>query len=270
MRLLAIRCLNEKCELAVERTGMSRRLIKNELLATLEKPDLKEVFRFLNSHPPHQLINGLFIALCNQQELVRWRAICGFGWLVPIIADKDPESARNVMRRFLWSLNDESGGIGWGAPEAMAEIMFHCTLLRHEYLHMLISYLREDGDEICQEGNYLELPLLQRGLLWGIGRLCQGHRAEMVQRELVADIIAYLSSSDVQVIGLAIWCLGLLGGSPAAIRLVDFLGYPGEVRLFIDNTLMAVAIAKLAEDGLKRIRAAEEQDGVDSNFCKID
>ncbi len=236
---------------------MSRRLIKNELLATLEKSDLREVCRFLDTHPPHHLINGLFIALCNRQELIRWRAICGFGWLVPVMADKDPESARNVMRRFLWSLNDESGGIGWGAPEAMAESMFHCSLLRHEYLHMLVSYLREDGDEVCQEGNYLELPLLQRGLLWGIGRLCQGHRTEMVERELTADIAAYLSSPDVQVRGLAIWCLGLLGGSLAEKKLVDFLGYPGEVRLFIDDTLTNVAVAKLAEDGLKRIRAED-------------
>ncbi|MFH0784773.1 MAG: HEAT repeat domain-containing protein [Pseudomonadota bacterium] len=245
----------------VERTGMSRRLIKNELLAALEKPDLKGVFRLLDSHPPHQLINILFTALCNTQELVRWHAICGFGWIIPAMADKDPESARDVMRRFLWSLNDESGGIGWGAPEAMAEIMFHCTLLRHEYLHMLVSYLREDGDEIFQDGNYLELPFLQRGLLWGIGRLCQGHRTEMVAKELLADIAAYLPSPDIQVMGLAIWCLGMLGGSFAAAKISDFLGHPGEVRLFVDNTLATVTVGKIAEDGLKQIRGAGQEGG---------
>ena len=98
-----------------------------------------------------------------------------FGWLVPAIAEKELEAARIVMRRFLWSLNDESGGIGWGAPEAMAEIMCHSPVLRHEYLHMLISYMREDGENLFEDGNYLELPMLQRGLLWGIGRLCQEH-----------------------------------------------------------------------------------------------
>jgi len=195
------------------------------------------------------------MALCNSLEKVRWHAVWGFGRIVPAMADKDPESARIVMRRFLWSLNDESGGIGWGAPEAMAEIMFHSTLLRQEYMHMLVSYMREDGEGIFEDGNFLELPLLQRGLLWGIGRLCQGHRLEMLSRQLDDDIIAYLSSPDHQVIGLAIWCLGVLGGSSTATKIAGFLYHADEVRLFDDNTLKTVTVAKLAEDALKQIIA---------------
>jgi len=239
-----------------QRDNMSRRVVKQGLLATLEQADFRGVARFLDSHPPHQLLNPLFSALCNPLEQVRWHAVCGFGRIVPSMVDKDPESARIVMRRFLWSLNDESGGIGWGAPEAMAEIMFHCTLLRREYLHLLVSYMREDGEESFQEGNYLELPLLQRGLLWGIGRLCQGHRSEMVARQIAGDLIAYLSSPDHQVIGLAIWCLGILGENPAAPKISTFLCHPGEVRLFLGNTLKTVTVAKLAEDGLIGINAA--------------
>ncbi len=219
----------------------------------MEAADVGGVVRFLEGHPPHLLLNPLFSALCHPLEQVRWLAVYGFGRIVPSMADTNPESARIVMRRFLWSLNDESGGIGWGAPEAMAEIMFHCTLLRREYLHMLVSYMREDGGENYQEGNYLELPLLQRGLLWGIGRLCQGHRSEMVARQIAGDLIAYLSSPDHQVIGLAIWCLGMLGENLAAPKISTFLNHPGEVRLFLDNTLKTVTVAKLAEEGLMHI-----------------
>lgn len=236
---------------------MSRKLLKTELLATLNKSDLEKVFCFLDNHPPHLLLSPLFIALCNSLEQVRWHAVCGFGRIVPAMADKDPESARIVMRRFLWSLNDESGGIGWGAPEAMAEIMFHSTLLRQEYMHMLVSYMREDGEGIFADGNFLELPLLQRGLLWGIGRLCQGHRLEMLSRQFDDDIIAYLSSPDHQVIGLAIWCLGMLGGCFAAEKISGFLDHAGEIRLFFDNSLKTVTVAKLAEDALKKIIAGE-------------
>lgn len=236
---------------------MSRRFLKTELLAILEESDLEKVSYFLDSHPPHLLLSPLFIALCNSLEKVRWHAVYGFGRIVPAMADKDPESARIVMRRFLWSLNDESGGIGWGAPEAMAEIMFHSTLLRQEYMHMLVSYMREDGEGIFEDGNFLELPLLQRGLLWGIGRLCQGHRLEMLSRQLDDDIIAYLSSPDHQVIGLAIWCLGVLGGSSTAAKISGFLDHVGEVRLFFNNSLKTVTVAKLAEDALKQIIAGE-------------
>ncbi len=40
------------------------------------------------------------------------------------------------MRRFLWSLNDESGGIGRARPEAMAECMCRDVRLADEYAHM--------------------------------------------------------------------------------------------------------------------------------------
>ncbi|MDP3430251.1 MAG: hypothetical protein Q8R89_07980, partial [Desulfomicrobium sp.] len=67
-----------------------------------------------------QAVAPLFSALCNPSALIRWRAVTGFGIVVAALAAKTPEKARVVMRRFIWSLNDESGGIGWGAPEAMA------------------------------------------------------------------------------------------------------------------------------------------------------
>jgi len=68
------------------------------------------------------------------------------------------EAARIVMRRYIWSLNDESGGIGWGAPEAMAVGIYHHDGLCDEYLHMLISYMLPDGPLEHQDGNFLELP----------------------------------------------------------------------------------------------------------------
>jgi len=82
------------------------------------------------------------------------------------LADADMEAARVVMRRMIWQLNEESGGIGWGMPEAMGETMARHEGLAQEYAHMLVSYIQEDG-------NFLEHVPLQRGVLWGLGRLAQ-------------------------------------------------------------------------------------------------
>ncbi len=71
-------------------------------------------------------------------------------------AEEDMESARVIMRRLMWSLNDESGGIGWGSPEAMGEIIASHDGLAKEYAHVLISY-------VWEEGNFLEYEPLQRG-----------------------------------------------------------------------------------------------------------
>lgn len=158
------------------------------------------------------------------------------------------------MRRFLWSLNDESGGIGWGAPESMAEIMCHCRQLRLEYLHMLISYMREDGDELFQDGNYLELPMLQRGLLWGVGRLCQDHEAEMSGKNIVTDVVAYLSVPDNTVSALAIWCLGLLKAEPARNLVAAFTDRKELIRIYRSNRIQEVELGSLALEALQLIK----------------
>lgn len=229
---------------------MSRRELKNDVLAILNKSDLEEIYEDLASYQNQRLLNPLFSALCHPEELVRWRAICCFGRVVPAIEDNNPENARIVMRRFLWSLNDESGGIGWGCPEAMAEIMCQSSLLRKEYLHMLVSYMREDGEEDFQDGNYLELPMLQRGLLWGIGRLCQTNPFEMTQQQIVPDLTEYLDSSDQDVSGLAIWCLGLLGSHGADQRIRSFLNSRFELRLFLAGKIEKIPVAQLGRKAL--------------------
>lgn len=229
----------------------TRRRIKLELLPLLEKRQTSEISNFLERYPDHLVLNTLFSALCNLLDQVRWNAVVCFGTIVPRLAEERIEEARVIMRRFLWSLNDESGGIGWGAPESLAEIMCHCGQLRREYLHMLISYMTEDGEEFFQDGNYLELPMLQRGLLWGIGRLGQCHRDEMIEQNIVENVAAYLSSKDSTVSGLAIWALGLLQAKSTAQRIEPFLDEDKVIQIYRDNFLQDVELGFLAEEALQ-------------------
>jgi len=226
---------------------MNRRQLKKEILKLLQDSSLAEIYQRLGHLPAHGLLNPLFIALCHPVEKVRWHAVCCFGWLVPAMAEKDLEAARIVMRRFLWMLNDESGGIGWGVPEALAEIMCHSEQLRREYLHMLLSYMREDGEELYQDGNYLELPMLQRGLLWGIGRLCLEHRQEMIERNIIEEVSAYLESADLHVVGLAIWCLGILGVEEGVQKIKRFATCDEPLRLFLNDEITEISMAELVQ-----------------------
>lgn len=230
---------------------LARRRIKLELLPLLEKRQISEIPNFLERYPDHLVLNTLFSALCNPLDQVRWNAVVCFGTIVPRLAEERIEEARVIMRRFLWSLNDESGGIGWGAPESLAEVMCYCGQLRREYLHMLISYMCEDGEEFFQDGNYLELPMLQRGLLWGIGRLCQCHRDEMIEQNIVENVAAYLSSKDSTVSGLAIWALGLLQAKSTAQRIAPFLDEDKVIQIYRNNFLQDVELGFLAEEALQ-------------------
>ena len=116
--------------------------------------------------PLTPLINSLFPFLFSMDSMIKDRAVKVMGIAVAQLAEKDMESARVIMRRLMWSLNDESGGIGWGAPEAMAEIMVNHRGLADEYHHLLLAYADRDK-------NYLEHEELQKGVQKGLKRLAQ-------------------------------------------------------------------------------------------------
>jgi hypothetical protein len=137
---------------------VSSRKIKPKVLELLHNRDLTAIRAELQQYPAKDVVNVLFSPICRVDPLVRWHAVIGMSDAVIRLAAEDMEEARIIMRRFLWSLNDESGGIGWGAPECMAEIMCRHAGLAAEYIHMLISYMREDGEELCQNGNFPRAP----------------------------------------------------------------------------------------------------------------
>jgi hypothetical protein len=164
--------------------------------------------------PPRRAVNPLFSFFCSAMPLLRWRAVSGMGMVVSRLAETRMESARVVMRRLMWSLNDESGGIGWGAPEALGEITARHSLLAGEYAHILVSYIRPDG-------NFLEHPVLQRGLLWGLGRLAHAKPARAA--DAAPFVRSFLTSTDACHRGLAAWFMRIFpNGADADLQdLVD-------------------------------------------------
>jgi len=232
---------------------MKRRRLKQEIFTLLAVEDPVKIREELERYAPMEVVNPLFSALCATSETVRWNAIRAFGWVVPAMADEDFESARIVMRRFLWSLNDESGGIGWGAPEAMAEIMVQDDRLLGEYLHMLISYTRDDGPELFQDGNYIELPMLQRGLLWGLARLCATRGKRMRAAGIADDLKNYLDSPDGVVRGLAIWALSVLGEESARAKIAKLCKDKDELSIYIEGEETRYTVGELAERYLRTV-----------------
>ena len=158
-------------------------------------------------YPARQSVNALISFFCDREEIIRWRAIAAIGRVVAMLAEENMESARVIMRRLMWSLNDESGGIGWGSPEAMGEIMSRNLRLADEFSRILRSYIRQDE-------NFLEHETLQRGVLWGIGRLAQVYPMHLSQTD--GHLLSFLESEDAIHRGYAAWALGNLKSGQAA------------------------------------------------------
>ena len=220
---------------------MNYRQLKKEALRLLQSEDLKAALDALGQFPPKQIVNPLFGLLYHGEPRVRWRAVSAMGEVVSRLADRHIESARIIMRRFMWNLNDESGGIGWGSPEAMAEIMVRHVQLAREFGCILISYADP-------EGNFLEHPTLQQGVLWAWGRLGR-ERPEMMQ-PAAHLLAAYLASDDLSLRGMAAWASAPLGAHVLQPHLEALVSSTEQVIIYMDDELTSQSIGQLARISL--------------------
>ena len=221
------------------------RNLKSTVFELLKSNDLNRGLDELCRFPAHKIIKPIFSLLCNNDQEIKSRAVTAMGVVVANLAEKDIDSARQIMRRLMWSLNEESGGIGWGAPEAMGEIMACHEDLAKEYAHILTSYIKQDE-------NFLEYELLQRGVVWGLGRLAQV-RPHLVQ-DAINYLYPYLESRDNTVRGIAAWTMGVFGAKEACLQLEILLGDNAEVQLYLNRKLVVYRVKDLAEEALAAIK----------------
>lgn len=216
---------------------MSLRKLKQQIRDLLRREDLSAALEAMEAFPPRQVINPLFGLLYDGEDLVRWHAVTAMGAVTARLADEDLESARVTMRRLMWNLNDESGGIGWGSPEAMGEIMACHERLALEYSAILISYLNPDG-------NFLEHEGLQRGLLWGIGRLA--HARPRSAGDAAPFLPQFFSSPQADLRGLAAWAAGPMITASLRRQLKPLCADAAVISLYQDRRLVACTVGRLA------------------------
>lgn len=226
---------------------MTERQIKKQLMKLIQHDDVEQLWQIVNGWPVRFTISPLLALIYQVDEVVKYRAVVLLGRVMNKLAGEDMEAARVVMRRILWSLNEESGGIGWGMPEALGEIMAVNRPLAEEYGHMLVAYMREE----C----YLELPPLQRGLMWGIGRLAGVYPEKILEFWGDGYMQMYLESTDLEVVGLACRNFGILKTQDAAYWIRQFCDEEQEVRIFEEGVFVDTTVGQLAHQAVARIEA---------------
>ena len=223
----------------------SRTLERKKLFNLLRAREFDAAAVELRQLPGRGFLNPLRSALCSDED-AKWPAVTLMGLLTAELAERDLESARVVMRTLAWNLTEESGGIAWGTPESMAEIMVCHEILGNEYAAIMVSYMREDG-------NFLEYEPLQQGVVWGIGRLAQVKPELMRANDSGRYLLPYLESNDATVRGRAAWALGLIGMSEAGTKLETLLEDREEIGIYLDRELVRSSIRDLAIQALARV-----------------
>lgn len=95
--------------------------LKNKILYSLDSNDLSHIVSLAKEN--RRVVSLLVRMAYDKETLVGWRAIKAIGMVARELINTDYEFLRDTARKLLWSLSDESGGIGWSAPEILGEIV---------------------------------------------------------------------------------------------------------------------------------------------------
>jgi hypothetical protein len=202
-------------------------LSKERVVALLEERRLEELADMLAMRKGAlRFLNRL---LFERDTLLRWRAVEAMGALADRLAGEDPEAVRVILRTLLWTINEESGGIGWSAPECIGEIVYRRPAMFGEFAPVIIAQAEEE--------------MLRRGVLWAAGRIAQS--GPDLVREAAGDLAAYLEDPDPVVRGYAVRFLHMIGERPDA-RHRHLLEDSAKVPLYEEGRLYETRVADLA------------------------
>jgi len=222
------------------------RSLKTQLRCQLQSELWQDHLPDILALPGRETVGPLMSFLLFGGEM-KWRAATALGLVVGRMADEDMEQARVFMRRLLWHMNEESGNVGWGIPETMAEIMCNHRRLADDYNRMLHSYVRET----TEDDNYLDHPPLRAAVYWGLGRLAQV-RPELM-KPAVRALWWGLEDEFHPGRGMAAWALGNLNALDAADKIRTLLDDDTPVELFEDGAVVCTTVGGMARQALERM-----------------
>lgn len=133
--------------------------LKERLHHALESNDLEAVVSIAKENC--RVLSLLVRMAYDKDTLVGWRAIKAIGLSAKALVKTDYDFLRETVRKLLWSLSDESGGIGWAAPEILGEIVSADT----ERFADIIPLIAEVYD--------IEEKVFRPGILYALGKIAE-------------------------------------------------------------------------------------------------
>lgn len=136
----------------------------------------------------------------DYRNVMRWHALSALEALAKNFAKDYDEVYRNVIRRAIWAMADESGNVPWAAPEMMAVVIKACPEQYREFVKIMVH-------------NGLDSPMCHGGVLWAVGYLGAEYYAEL--EPFLPKLMQFLEDKDPELRTLAVWALKALHYTPA-------------------------------------------------------
>lgn len=151
------------------------------------------------------------------------------------------EKVREYIRGLFWSLNDESGGIGWNAPQTIAEAIILIPDLLDPYGSMMVDRTMEE-------------PLLVPSGMWAIGRL--SIRIKPAVSFFQKLVLHHFASDSPEILALTAWAMGEVGFEPALSELRKLEKHQELVKIYIQGDFHYKTIGDWASLAIGKINLA--------------
>lgn len=207
--------------------------MKKRLRQFLKQRNLDEIANL--AVRKRRVLSTLVSLTFDPEPLISWRAVEAMGAAAEYIAQNDPDGVIDHLRRLYWLVSEESGGICWRSPEAMAEIVHRRPVEFSEYVPIVVGLMHEMAEE--------DLNHFRPGILWAIGRL--GSIAEKELPAVLPAIQACLDHEAPQVRGMAAWCLGQCGQGELLAGRDDLVADEAPVAHYEDGQLVETSVGEL-------------------------
>jgi hypothetical protein len=212
--------------------------LKTTLYDLLSQHDFKQVAELARERK--RVLPSLVSLTYDQDPQIAWRAVEAVGVAGSSIAENDPDFVREHLRRLQWLISEESGGVCWHAPEAMAEIVRNRPQLFPDYIPIVICLIETIEAE--------DLEHFRPGTLRAIGRLADV--ASEHGPTVLAAIESALSDLNPQARGMAVWCLAQLGRTEILADESALQTDGAAVELYEDGFITSTTVAALYEQAI--------------------
>lgn len=202
--------------------------MKEEIKDALLGGDFDKIVRLALANK--RVFRTLISLAYDKEDLLCWRAIEAMGKAAGAVSEKDPSIARNIVQRLIWSMSEESGGIGWSAAEMLGEIVINSPSTCADIPPIILSFHEEES--------------FLKGVLWAVGRIVHGGINGIEGAYEVAK--EALSHKDPSVRGLALRAIPRARIAETEDRIRDMVHDEGRFALYENHELIETRVGDIA------------------------
>ncbi len=177
----------------------------------------------------------------DKDDVISWRAIEAMGVVAGEFSIGQARGRidviRDTIRRLLWSMGEESGGIGWSAAEMLGEIIRNNPDEFSDIIPIVWSFRDEE--------------MFRAGVIWAMGRIASV-RPDLV-KFILKDLQLMIKDSNPSVRGHTAWVVGILGEKSLSEDINSLVNDASTINFYHDGELIKKTVSEIVKEAINKI-----------------